>query len=39
LTAVECLGNCENAPCLMIDFEEHGRLEPEAVDRLLEGLD
>jgi NADH-quinone oxidoreductase subunit E len=39
LTAVECLGNCENAPCLMIDFEEHGRLDPSAVDKLLEGLD
>ena len=39
LTTVECLGNCENSPCLMIDCEEHGRLDPEAVDRLLEGLD
>ncbi|MCX6560054.1 MAG: NADH-quinone oxidoreductase subunit NuoE [Candidatus Aminicenantes bacterium] len=39
LSVVECLGNCENSPCLMIDFEEHGRLDLEAVDGLLEGLD
>jgi NADH-quinone oxidoreductase E subunit len=39
LTEVECLGNCANAPCLMIDFEEHGRVDPEIVDRLLEKLD
>jgi NADH-quinone oxidoreductase subunit E len=39
LTEVECLGNCANAPCLMIDFEEHGRVDPETVDRLLEKMD
>ncbi len=38
LTTVECLGNCENAPCLMVNFDYHGNLDPDAVDRLLEGL-
>ncbi len=39
LEEVECLGNCENAPCVLIDFEEHGRLTPESLDEILEGLD
>lgn len=39
LTEVECLGNCGNAPCLAVDFEEHGRLDPDTVDKILEGLD
>jgi NADH-quinone oxidoreductase subunit E len=38
LTTVECLGNCENAPCLMINFDYHGNVDPEAVDKLLDGL-
>jgi NADH-quinone oxidoreductase subunit E len=38
LTTVECLGNCENAPCLMINFDYHGNIDPEAVDKLLDGL-
>jgi NADH-quinone oxidoreductase subunit E len=38
LTTVECLGACENAPCLMVNFDYHGNVDPDAVDRLLEGL-
>ncbi len=38
LTTVECLGNCENAPCLMINFDYYGRVDPDAADRLLDGL-
>jgi NADH-quinone oxidoreductase subunit E len=38
LTTVECLGACENAPCLMVNFDYHGNIDPDAVDRLLEGL-
>jgi NADH-quinone oxidoreductase subunit E len=38
LTTVECLGNCENAPCLMINYEYHGNVDPAAVDKILDGL-
>lgn len=38
LTTVECLGACENAPCLMVDFEYHGNVDPDTVDKLLDGL-
>jgi NADH:ubiquinone oxidoreductase subunit E len=38
LTTVECLGNCENAPCLMVNFDYYGRVDPDAADRLLDGL-
>jgi NADH-quinone oxidoreductase subunit E len=38
LTTVECLGNCENAPCLMINFDYHGNVDPDGVDKLLDGL-
>jgi len=39
LTTVECLGACEKAPCLMINFDYHGSLDPDRVDRLLESLE
>ncbi|MDD8027670.1 MAG: NADH-quinone oxidoreductase subunit NuoE [Acidobacteriota bacterium] len=39
LEEVECLGNCDNAPCVLIDFEEHARVTPDEIDRILEGLD
>ena len=39
LSQVECLGACEQAPCLMINFEYYGNLNPEKIDALLEGLD
>jgi len=38
LTTVECLGDCENAPCLMVNFDYYGNVDPDAVDRLLDGL-
>jgi NADH-quinone oxidoreductase subunit E len=38
LTTVECLGACETAPCLMINFDYHGNLDPAGVDRILDGL-
>ena len=38
LTTVECLGNCENAPCLMVNFDYHGNIDPDALDRILDGL-
>jgi NADH-quinone oxidoreductase subunit E len=39
LSEVECLGACEQAPCLMINFDYYGLLDPEKIDALLEGLD
>jgi NADH-quinone oxidoreductase subunit E len=38
LTGVECLGACEQAPCLMVDFDYHGNLDAEKIDALLEAL-
>ncbi len=38
LTGVECLGACEQAPCLMVNFDYHGSLDADAVDALLGGL-
>jgi len=38
LTGVECLGACETAPCLMINFDYHGNLDAAGLDKILEGL-
>ena len=38
LTTVECLGACEQAPCLMVNFDYHGNLDREKIDRILESL-
>jgi len=38
LTEVECLGACEQAPCLMVNFDYYGNLNSEKIDRILEGL-
>jgi NADH-quinone oxidoreductase subunit E len=38
LTEVECLGACEQAPCMMVNFEYYGNLDPEKIDRILDGL-
>lgn len=39
LTPVECLGACDQAPCMMVNTEYHGNLDPEEIDRILAGLD
>jgi NADH-quinone oxidoreductase E subunit len=39
LSTVECLGACDEAPCLMINFDYHTRLDQDKVDRLLRELD
>lgn len=36
LEAVYCLGNCALGPAVMLDGRLHGRVTPEALDRLLE---
>ncbi len=38
LSTMECLGACEQAPCLMVNFDYHGQLDREKIDRILEGL-
>jgi NADH-quinone oxidoreductase E subunit len=38
LTTVECLGACETAPCLMIDLEYFGNVDPDSLEQLLDGL-
>lgn len=38
LSTVECLGACEQAPCMMINFDYHGDLDKEKIDKILEDL-
>ncbi len=38
LETVECLGACELAPVMQINEEFYGRLTPEKIDEILEGL-
>ena len=39
LTTVECLGACEQAPCMMINFDYFGNLDKEKIDNILDGLE
>jgi len=39
LTTVECLGACEQAPCMMINFDYHGNLNKEKIDNILDNLE
>jgi len=39
LTTVECLGACEQAPCLMVNFDYHGNLDKEKIDQLIASLE
>ncbi|MBN2198605.1 MAG: NADH-quinone oxidoreductase subunit NuoE [Candidatus Aminicenantes bacterium] len=39
LSSVECLGHCDEAPCLMVNDEHYGRLDRRALDELLEKLE
>jgi NADH-quinone oxidoreductase subunit E len=38
LSTVECLGACEEAPCMMVNFDYYGQLNEDKVDRILESL-
>ncbi|RPJ01407.1 MAG: NAD(P)H-dependent oxidoreductase subunit E [Candidatus Aminicenantes bacterium] len=38
LVTVECLGNCDHAPCLQVDGVDHGPASRETVDALIEEL-
>lgn len=39
LTTVECLGACEQAPCMMVNFDYHGNLDKKKVDKILSQLE
>ncbi|MGQ9672985.1 MAG: NADH-quinone oxidoreductase subunit NuoE [Candidatus Aminicenantales bacterium] len=38
LSTVECLGACEQAPCLMVNFDYYGNLDREKIDKILASL-
>jgi NADH-quinone oxidoreductase subunit E len=38
LSVVECLGNCDHAPCLMVDDDDYGPVTKEMVDGILKRL-
>ena len=38
LSTVECLGACDQAPCLMINSEHYGNLDRAGIDVLLAGI-
>ncbi|MFH1945115.1 MAG: NAD(P)H-dependent oxidoreductase subunit E [Acidobacteriota bacterium] len=38
LSTVECLGACEEAPCMMINFDYYGRLDEKKIGKILDDL-
>jgi NADH-quinone oxidoreductase subunit E len=38
LMEVECLGYCDLAPCLQVNFDYYEKVTPESVDKIIEGL-
>lgn len=39
LSLVECLGACELAPCMMVNFDYYGNLDKKKIDKILDGLE
>ena len=39
LTTVECLGACEQAPCMMVNFDYYGNLDKGKIDNILDNLE
>jgi NADH-quinone oxidoreductase E subunit len=39
LTTVECLGACEHAPCMMVNFDYYGKLNKKTIDEILDHLE
>ena len=39
LSLVQCLGACETAPCMMINFEYYGDLDEKKIDEILDKLE
>jgi NADH-quinone oxidoreductase E subunit len=38
LSTVECLGACEQSPCMMVNFDYYGHLDRQKIDSILESL-
>jgi len=38
LSTVECLGACEQAPCMMVNFDYYGQLDKDRIDQILDRL-
>ena len=38
ISTVECLGACEQAPCMMVNFDYYGDLDEEKIDKILYNL-
>lgn len=39
LSLVQCLGACEQAPCMMVNFDYYGNLDATKIDEILENLE
>jgi len=39
LSTVECLGACEQAPCMMVNFDYYGFLDKKKIDEILDSLE
>jgi len=39
LSTVQCLGACEQAPCMMVNFNYYGKLDKKKIDIILDELD
>lgn len=39
LTTVECLGACEQAPCMMVNYDYYGDLDQNRIDEILDNLE
>ena len=38
VSTVECLGACEQAPCMMVNFDYYGNLDKGKIDKILDNL-
>ncbi len=38
LETVECQGHCDEAPCMLVNSEYHGNIDPEKIDKILSDL-
>jgi NADH-quinone oxidoreductase E subunit len=38
-TTVECLGACEHAPCMMVNYDYYGNLDIKMIDEILDKLE
>jgi NADH-quinone oxidoreductase E subunit len=39
LSTVECLGACEHAPCMMVNYDYYGNLDKKTIDEILDNLE